>query len=173
MPIPLSRSVRNLLNSITVVGKGTLQLETSFLFVDDLAGETLESFGSLLRIGLSHKWEGHIDWNGYSDFDSVAFGRSQGIGDAELGFKYFIQPVQGVQPMTALIVHTFTPIGDKFFRTDAFDPSFLVAFSHTLTERSSLGYNIGASLESSNKPSGGKTTLSSLDFSLAYGLSVT
>jgi len=158
--------------SSSVVDKGTVQLETGFLFADDSTEESLESFGSLVRIGFAEKWEARIAWSGYIDFDSKSFGGSDGIGDAAIGFKYFIQPEQGFQPMTALILHINTPIGDDAFSTDAFDPSFLVAFSHTLSETSSLGYNLGASLESSAQASVEKTTLASIDYSITYGFSV-
>lgn len=155
--------------SSSVVGAGVYQLETGFTYTEDGSQDTLESFGTLLRIGLSERWEARVAWDGYID---VGNSGPDGIGDAELGFKYYIASESGIQPEAALIVHTSVPIGDDAFTSDAFDPSFLFSFAHTTSESTSLGYNIGASVETSEDALGDKTTLSSLDYSIAFGFDI-
>ena len=155
--------------SSSVVGTGVFQLETGFLFVEEDSTDTLESFGTLLRIGLSNHFEARIAWDGHIDIGSSG---PDGIGDAELGFKYFLQKEDGTRPEAALIVHTSVPVGDDAFTTDASDPSFLLSFAHTTSESTSLGYNIGASLETMEDGFGGETTLASLDYSMAFGFDV-
>lgn len=155
--------------SSSVVGQGVFQLETGFTYAEEGSVDALDSFGTLLRIGLSEKWEARIAWDGYIDFGSSG---PDGIGDAQLGFKYFIQPENGNRPEAALIVHTSVPVGDDAFTSDAYDPSFLLSFAHTTSETSSFGYNIGASLETGDDGFGGETTLASLDYSAAFGFDV-
>ncbi len=155
--------------SSSVVGAGVFQLETGFLYVEEGSVSSTESFGTLLRIGLSERWEARVAWDGYIDFDSSG---PDGIGDAQLGFKYFLQEEGGNRPEAALIVHTSVPVGDDAFTTDAFDPSFLLSFAHTTSESTSLGYNIGASLETMDDGFGSESTLASLDYSMAFGFDV-
>ena len=158
--------------SSSVVGPGVVQLETGFTYADRGSIVSLDSLGTLVRIGVAEMWEARVVWDGYIYADSDSVGSSGGSGDAEVGFKYYIQPEQGVRPETALILHTSVPVGHSAFTSDAFDPSFLLSFSHTLSESSSLGYNIGASSETSINVAGKKSTLASLDYSLAYGFDV-
>ena len=155
--------------SSSVVGKAVFQLETGFSFIDVGSSETVELLGTLARIGLSERWEARIAWDGYIDAGSS---KPEGIGDAELGFKYFVQDEKGIRPETALIVHTSIPVGDDAFTSDAFDPSFLLSLAHTTSESTSLGYNVGASLETGDNGFGGETTLASLDYSIALGYDI-
>lgn len=155
--------------SSSVVGQGVFQLETGFTYVEEGSADALESFGTLLRIGLSEKWEARIAWDGHIDFGSSG---PDGIADAELGFKYFLQTEDDNRPEAALIVHTSVPVGDDAFTSDAFDPSFLLSFAHTTSESTSLGYNIGASLDTGDNGVGGETTLASLDYSVAFGFDI-
>ena len=156
--------------SSSVVGMNVVQLETGISTIEEYSNTSWEVFGTLVRYGLSDKWEARFVLDGYIDECS---GGLSGFGDSEIGFKYYIQPEEGFSPETALIVHTSVPIGKDGLTSDAFDPSFLFSFSHTLSKTSSLGYNLGASLESSTDAFGDRTTLASVDYSLAYGFGLT
>ena len=155
--------------SSSVVGANVIQLETGISFSEVNSYESSEFLGTLLRIGLNDLWELRLGWDGYIDEN---FSNANGLGDGEIGFKYFISPEEGSKPETAILVHTSVPIGEGDFTTDEFDPNFLLSFSHTISEVSSLGYNIGASLESGYNSLGDKSTLASIDYSIAYGVSI-
>jgi hypothetical protein len=65
------------------------------------------------------------------------------------------------------------PWGNDDLSSNEFDPNFLFAFSHTLNERWSLGYNLGAELVTSEKTNGDERTLSSGLYSIALGYGAT
>lgn len=156
--------------SSSVVGPNTIQLETGMSYAEDDSEVSREFFGTLLRYGLGERLEARFVWGGFFDMDTPG---PDGIGDAEVGFKYFIRPEKGSAPETALIVHTTIPLGKEGLTTGAYDPSFLLSFSHSLSESSFLGYNVGASQETSSQARGERTTLASLDYSVVYGFDLT
>ena len=157
--------------SSSVVAPRFAQFEVGLTTGDDADGESFtQSGGSLLRVGLIEEWELRLGWDGYQDGPVGA-----GAGDGLLGFKYRIAPEvrEKFLPETALLVHTTVPWGADDFSSDKFDPSFLLAFSHTLNDRWSLGYNLGAELATSEKANGGDTTLASGLYSVALGYGAT
>ncbi|MDA0350223.1 MAG: transporter [Verrucomicrobia bacterium] len=154
--------------SSSVVGDGVVQLETGILLLEGgSSNEITNVFGTLVRIGLADDWELRAGWDGYNFADG-----ENGIGDSFVGFKRYLKAENGTSPEMALIVHTTLPVGDKNFSSDAFDPSFLLAFSHSLSESLSLGYNVGASASSFVKTNGDKGTLTSADYSIALGYGI-
>jgi len=154
--------------SSSVVGTGVFQLETGVAFAEDSGVTAQEYLSSLLRVGLDPRTELRLAWDG---FINVSDGGPDGAGDMAFGFKRYLREERGAAPEAALLVHLTAPVGDDAFSSDEFDPSFLFAFSHTLNERSSIGYNVGASLATSEFL-GRETTLSSIDYSVAYGFDV-
>ncbi len=166
--------------SSVVVGKGFTQLETGWTFTrDDEDGRHLDVHevpGTLLRVGLSERVELRIGWSGFVDAEA-SFGRSEvnidGLGDGELGAKIFLGEERGRRPEMAILVGTSVPIGDDEFTSDRFDPNVRLAFAHTLSDRVSLGYNVGMSLESGPGADGATSTLSTAFYTVALGLGLT
>ena len=157
--------------SSSVVAPRFAQFEIGLTTGDDTNGESFtQSGGSLLRVGLVEDWELRLGWDGYQDGPAGA-----GAGDGLLGFKYRIAPEarETFFPEMALLVHTTVPWGADDFSSDEFDPSFLFAFSHTLNDRWSLGYNLGAQLATSDTANGSDTTLASGLYSVALGYGAT
>lgn len=137
--------------SATVVPPGLVQLETGALWTRDdqgrLSVDTTEAPGTLLRIGLVPKVELRLGWAGDVEEEAEISGRDigevSGLGDAEVGAKVHLARERGRRPRTALLVGVSVPVGDDEVSSERFDPSFRFAFAHTLTERISLGYNVG------------------------------
>lgn len=157
--------------SSSVVAPDFMQLEIGVTAFEDAEGvEGQEYGGTLLRVGLVEDWELRLGWGGYADSDDVS-----GATDGLLGFKYYIAPEDRDtwQPEMALLVHTTVPVGDDAFTSDQWDPSYLLSFSHTLSKRWSLGYNLGAELATSEKANGDETTLASGLYSVALGYGAT
>ncbi len=157
--------------SSSVIAPGFAQFEVGTTAFEDADGESsVEYGGSLLRVGLAQDWELRLGWGGYLDSDV-----DSGANDAMLGFKYYIAPEGDtwLEPEMAILVHASLPIGDSDITSDQVDPDFLLAFSHTLSEQFSLGYNLGAKLETSEKDNGNDTTLSSGLYSVALGYGAT
>ena len=157
--------------SSSVIAPQFAQFEVGLTTGDDADGESFtQSSGSLLRVGMVEDWELRLGWDGYQDGPEGA-----GAGNGLLGFKYRIAPESRelFLPEMALLVHTTVPWGADDFSSDKFDPSFLLAFSHTLNDSWSLGYNLGAELATSKKATGGNTTDSSGLYSVALGYEAT
>ncbi len=171
--------------SSLVVPRGSYQLELGWTFFrDDQDGvhvEVHEAPGTLLRVGLSEKVELRIGWAGFIDAEAGraggatgnAAGRFEvgddGIGDAELGAKIHLAEERGGRPEIALLLSTSVPVGDDAFTTDRFDPALRLALAHTLSERVSLGYNLGLAFESSRGDDGEEDTLSYAFYTVALG----
>lgn len=131
--------------SATVVPRGLLQVETGYLFTRDGEVDGYEVPGTLLRIGFGGRMELRIGHSGI-----VGGEGSQGAGDSELGAKVnLIERADGWRPELAILGGLSLPTGDDGFSSDSADPSFLVAFSHELSPRLSVGSNVGAAWESS------------------------
>jgi hypothetical protein len=73
----------------------------------------------------------------------------------------------------ALLVHSTVPVGAEAYSSNEWDPGFLFSFSHTLSERWSLGYNLGAELATHEKANDDETTLASGLYSVALGYGAT
>jgi len=157
--------------SSAVVAPGFLQYEVGVTAFEDAEGESREEYGSsLLRVGLFEDWELRLGWGGYTEAGDVS-----GATDGSLGFKYHIAAENAAtwRPEMALLAQTTVPFGKDALSSDELDPGFLLAFSHTLSERWSLGYNLGAELATSETAGGDETTLASGLYSVALGYGAT
>lgn len=154
--------------SSSVVAPHFFQYEVGATAFEDGEGvDGLESFGSLLRVGVRENLELRFGWGGYLDSDTES-----GVNDAMFGLKYYLAPEDGLRPEAAILVHVSLPIGDTELSSDALDPDFLLSFSHTLSEQLSIGYNLGGKVETSERANGNETTLSSAVYSVALGYSI-
>lgn len=140
--------------SASIVPEGAVQLEIGALAtrVHENFSDTdvIEFPGTLVRVGLSESLELRVGWVGYVWVEEVSEGRFEGDGggDAELGFKYRFFREAGRLPEMAVLVSTSVPVGDEDLTSDEVDPALRLAFGHTLSERLSLGYNVGIGWES-------------------------
>ncbi len=163
--------------SSVVVPHGSSQLELGWTFTrDDADGVRVESHevpASLLRVGLSERVELRIGWIGWVDAEALFrdFAVTEdGAGDGELGVKIHLAEERGGRPEIALLLGTSVPVGDDAFTSDRFDPALRLALAHTLSERVSLGYNLGLAFESGVGDDGDRDTLSNAFYTVALGL---
>ncbi len=162
--------------SSVVVPRGWVQLEVGWSFTRDDSGgvrlDVQEVPASLLRVGLSEKVELRLGWAGLVDAEARA-GRFEisddGAGDAELGVKVHLAEERGGRPEVALLAGTSVPVGDDAFTSDRFDPNLRLAFSHTLSERVGLGYNVGLGFATELGDDGERHTLSTALYTVALG----
>ncbi len=162
--------------SSLVVQDGSYQLEVGWTFTRDHQNGVLtkahEAPGSLLRVGLLPNVELRIGWTGFVTSETRAGSlevNDDGIGDGEVGIKVHLAEEQGKRPEMALLLSTSLPIGDSSLTSDRFDPSLRLAFSHSLSDRVGMGYNVGLNLESEAGVDGAVSTLSSAFYTLALG----
>lgn len=160
--------------SAEVVPKGTFQLEAGWTFTrdeDDVRLETQEVPQTLLRIGLSRRVELRLEWGGYvsSEEESVSgLSTVDGASDGAVGVKVLLWPGEGRRPQIAVLVGTSLPVGAETLTSDAADPDVRLLVAHDLSDRLSLGYNLG--VVRASKPSGSSSQLATATLALGIGL---
>ena len=161
--------------SPNTVPVGYLQVETGAFFESFKTGNTkFEDFTlntSLVRIGLLDNLELRLGWdfvesslkvngskldNVMSGFSPMLFGAKVNIANEKKGF-----------PEIGLIGHVFLPFtAGKDYKPETTGIDFRFAFAHTLSENSSLSYNIGAQW-------GDDSPEASYVYTIAYGVGIT
>lgn len=147
--------------STAIVGRGVFQLETGITIERDesalVVQENREWAGSLLRWGLSERFELRFGFTGYTEaVTEVADGKTtaSGLGDAELGFKLRLRDGQGRSPAIAFLAATTLPVGEEGLSSERYDPTVRFAFDHELGDALGLGWNVGYRRESAPGPAG-------------------
>jgi len=91
---------------------------------------------------------------------------SFGLGNLTVGTKIDITTEKGIRPEIAILVHFNFPTGGHEISPDQFIFNSSLSFSHTLSEKFSLGYNLGWFNGDDNKNGNGFYTLA-----IGYGIS--
>ncbi|ULC59861.1 transporter [Flaviramulus sp. BrNp1-15] len=159
----------------STVGKGVLQFETGGLYetfeANNIKSESYTYNTMLIRYGILDNLELRLGWdftegvtkiNG-NKLDNVASGFSPLL----LGMKIDIAEENGSFPEIALIGHVFPVFSASAdYRPEYTGIDFRLSLSHTLSKKSSLGYNIGAQW-------GDDSPEATAIYTLAYGYSFT
>ena len=141
--------------STNIVPVGYIQVETGGTFVHDKnQGVKVRSYefpGTLVRAGVMDGAELRIGWGGYAwqKTEDNGISRIDGGSDMEIGSKIHLWQEKGLRPEGALLTGISLPTGSQNFTSERVDPSFRFNMSHTLNDRLSLGYNLGATWGSS------------------------
>jgi len=159
----------------STVGAGVLQLETGGFYTsfeeNDFKEEVLGYNTTLLRYGILENMELRLGWNfeetrfkaGGQELENVLSGFSPLLA----GVKVDIAEEKGARPEIALIGHLFLPLSASTdYRPETTGADFRFALSHSLSEKSSLGYNVGAQW-------GGDSPEIGYIYTLSYGYSIT
>lgn len=165
--------------SAETVAPGFVQIELGATFRrEDEAGVRVEILSvpeTLARIGIAQRFELRVGWDGFlaGDVEGGGFDfDDEGAGDASLGFKLKLRDGAGGGPAVALLAETSVPVGDDAFTSDEFDPSLRLSVAHDLSERLSLGWNVGMSLATEDDALGGETTLATAFYTVALGIGI-
>ena len=157
--------------SAVTVPPGRVQAELGWTHSEDEERgadlELDEVAGTLVRIGLARRLELRLGWDGHLD-GSLNGADFDGSGDGEVGVKYVLQEGSEAGLRIALLVSSTVPIGEDAVTSDAFDPSFRLLLAQDLSERVSLGWNVGIEWESVEGD-----RLSRAIYTLALGLALT
>ncbi len=159
----------------SVVVQGALQIESGALFTsfeDDVLQTNTTTYNTtLLRFGLLENLELRLGWNFVEQRNKLSTAQEEfiqsGLSPLLLGMKVNITQEKGWLPTIGLIGHLFLP----FTASDDFKPQntsvdFRFAFDHTLSDSSSIAYNLGAQWEAD-------TPGAAYIYTLAYGYSLT
>ncbi|RZT00286.1 transporter [Aquimarina brevivitae] len=174
-PPPLVTDRPDATESPTVVPIGTVQIETGAFYEESedlnvvLKNTTFNT--TLMRIGLLERLELRIGWD-FSEIKTEIDGTElntvqNGLSPLLFGAKVNITEEKGLLPEIGLIGHIFLPFtASQDFRPETTGTNFRFSFAHTLSEKSSLSYNIGAVW-------GDDSPEAAYIYTLAYGYSVT
>lgn len=159
----------------STVGQGVLQFETGGLYEsfedNNIKFENYTFNTMLIRYGLLDNLELRLGWDFVEGVTTVDGNKMDnvisGLSPLLLGLKIDIAEENGCMPEIALIGHVF-PIfsASTDYRPETTGVDFRLSLAHTLSENSSLGYNIGAEW-------GDDSPEAAAIYTIAYGYSFT
>jgi hypothetical protein len=137
-------------NPPNIVPLGIVQLETGFSRESSKNGDILTTNflynTSLIRIGLFQNCELRLIFE-YAGTKIDSFAQSStvnGFNPISIGTKLAVCPEKGIIPQTSFNVSAALPyFGKQEFRPSYLAPSFFLLLQNTLSDRYSLGYNLG------------------------------
>ncbi len=166
--------------SSSVVPPGYFQVETGWTLTgdsgDDVRTSTHEIPGTLLRIGVINRMEFRLGWRGRLWENTREAGQQRnlaGHGDAEVGSKFYLREEKGWVPETALLLGLSLPVGDEELSSRRVDPALRLSLSHSLSDRVSFGYNVGAFWESQLEENADRDTHVFLNYTAVMGIGLT
>jgi hypothetical protein len=159
--------------SPSLVPRGGLQIETGFVYENDRVG-SIKTVNytyntTLLKYGVNENFE--------LRFISEYLGQKTAIGEnsqtkisgfspTALGVKIRLADEKGFWPQAALIGHINLRSGSRAFKPDDTAADFRFTFAHTLSEKLSLSYNLGAEWD-------GETPEAAFLYTFSLGYTVT
>lgn len=162
--------------STSIVPRGFAQLEGGWsLQTVDLVGASLHTHtvpGMLARVGVLDALEARVGFDGFQLTNQPAALGGDGLEDLELGLKYRLATARGALPDIALIGAISVPTGADGVSSERADPTVLLTASRPLSERVSVGSNLGASWATTANASGGRITLLDLTYTLSFGFAL-
>lgn len=128
----------------SIVPKGMFQVETGFTFQkNDAFSKSLSLPSTLWKYGVNENFELRL----ISEFLSEEINEEKitGFTPIYVGFKVKLVDEKGIIPKTSFIGHISLPnMASTEFKTDYFAPEFRFVMQHTLSEKISFSYNLGA-----------------------------
>jgi hypothetical protein len=127
-----------------IVPKGYIQVESGLAFEKENALLKNYTYPSLLwKYGINDMLECRLITEHIATHSKTQILR--GIAPITVGFKANLLKEMGLLPMVSFIGHLTTQnIGNEAFRTAHPAPSFRFTMQHTLSEKITLSYNLGA-----------------------------
>ncbi len=162
--------------STSIVPRGFAQFEGGWsLETVSFSGTSLHTHtvpGMLARVGVLGALEARIGFAGFQLTNQPAAFGSEGLLDLELGFKYRLASARSALPDIALIGAISVPTGAEGVSSERVDPSVLLTVSRPLSDRVSVGSNLGASWATTDDGSGGRVTLLDLTYTWSFGFAL-
>lgn len=161
--------------SPNVVPIGFIQVETGASYEafkdNNIKTEDFTYNTTLVRFGLLNNLEVRLGWDfleGKTKVNGNTLNNvSSGFNPLLLGVKTGIAKENGAFPEIGLLGHIYLPFtASTDYKPDTTGVDFRFAFAHTLSENSSLSYNLGGAW-------GNDSPEASFVYTIAYGLSVT
>lgn len=127
-----------------IVPRGMFQVETGFTFQkNDEISKTNTLPTALWKYGVNENFELRL----ITEFTSEKIGENtqDGLAPIYIGFKVKLAEEKGIVPKTSFIAHIGLPnAASAKYKTDFYAPEFRFVMQHTLSNKFSLSYNLGA-----------------------------
>ncbi|MEN9963104.1 MAG: hypothetical protein RL582_199 [Bacteroidota bacterium] len=133
-----------------ITPKNYIQIENGFTLENIRSNQTSLSYPSTLwKYGINEKVELRVITEMVKDKNNGK--EVTGIMPITVGFKTSLWEEKGILPKTSFIGHiTTASIGSKDFQKKYIAPSFRFTMQHTITEKVSFAYNLGAEWNGEN-----------------------
>ena len=126
-----------------IVPKGMFQIETGFTFQKNDSFSKTNSLPSVLwKYGVNENFELRLITEFVSE--KIDGEKSNGFTPVLIGCKIKLCEEKGIIPKTSFIGHIALPnAANSKYKLDAVAPEFRFTMQHTLSDKLSLGYNLG------------------------------
>lgn len=146
---PMSTDRPDFTEGTSTLSPGQVQIEGGTTW-EESGEEDILTVGELLvRIGVGEKLEARIGVGSWARLDLPGADRVDGYEDPELSLKIRLTPTAGDRPpgypAVALLLATTAPVGSEELTADTWQPTALLAFDWVVTDRFSIGSNVGYS----------------------------
>ncbi|GAA4940427.1 hypothetical protein GCM10023314_11560 [Algibacter agarivorans] len=157
--------------SPSTIPVGYIQVETGAFYEsfeeNNIKNDTYTFNTTLVRLGLLDNLELRLGWDfvehKINGFDNI----SSGFNPLLLGAKIAISEEKGCFPEIGFLGHLYLPFtAGKDYKPETTGVDFRFSFAHTLSENSSLSYNLGAQW-------GDDSPEAAYVYTIAYGLGLT
>lgn len=161
--------------SPTTIPVGYIQVETGAFYESFKEGSIKnESFTyntTLVRLGILNNLELRLGWDFVEGKTTINGSKlndvSSGFNPLLLGAKIAISEEKGCFPEIGFLGHLYLPFtAGKDYKPETTGVDFRFSFAHTLSESSSIAYNIGAQWRDDSPEA-------AYVYTLAYGISIT
>ncbi len=127
-----------------LVPKGMFQVETGFTFQkNDALSKSLGLPSTLWKYGVNDNFELRLITEFLSE--EINNKKLKGFTPVYVGFKVKLAEEKGIIPKTSFIGHISLPnAASKEFKTEFFAPEFRFVMQHTISNKMSFSYNLGA-----------------------------
>jgi hypothetical protein len=134
-----------------LIPRGSLQIETGFVYEKDresiLNTENFTYNTTLIKYGINENLELRFISEYLGERTRVAetmVSKTNGLSPMALGIKMKMADEKGFWPQAALIGHINLKTGSREYAPDYTAADFRFTFAHTLSDKFSLSYNLGA-----------------------------
>ena len=132
----------------------------------------------LVRLGLIPDLELRLGYAGYaweqaSGENWTGSSNRSGGNDANIGFKFNFLKGTDWLPESAFVGQLSLPVGSEGYSSERADPSFLFAFSNSLTDFLSLDYSLGPAWNTEEDDFSNRHTLSVFQWAVSLGVGIT
>lgn len=171
---PLETDRPDATEASSTVPQGYLQVETGAFYQtfekNQVKNESFTYNTTLIRYGLSNNFELRLGWDLQEDVTHINGQKledvSSGFSPLLLGMKVYITEEKGWIPEISLIGHVFLPFtASTDYRPETTGVDFRFSLAHTLSEKSSLGYNLGMAWRNDSPEA-------NYIYTIAYGYSI-